>query len=182
MSKYAPSRRQPIRSALLPLPMLAAVLVWFGWLNGANAGTVGNFRFGAVDATAEFIGAPPASQMMMPMHGGAGHGDEVQVVIQLRNDTVRPVTVPFGRIRMLAVDGTEVAAVAGLLGDLTIRPHAAVEERLRFPVPDASQVHDQVRVRIPDGDGNRTLTVPLHRPGSGAASGSATHVHDRDHR
>jgi hypothetical protein len=189
MPEHTPSRRQPIRGALLLLPMLAAALAWFGWLGGVDAGTAGNLSFGAVDATAEFVSAPPMNQMMMPMHSGADHGDQIQVAVQLRNDTDRPVTVPFGRIRMVTADGAEVAAVAGLVGDLTIRPHAAVEERLRFPAPDADKAHhtNEVRMRIPDGDGSRALTVSLHRPGADpssgadASSGSGTHVHNGGH-
>lgn len=179
MPKRPPSRRPPVRAALLPLPMLVAALVWFGWLGGADAGTAGNLGIGAVDATAELVSAPPMNQMMMPMHDGADDGDQIQVVIQLRNDTDRPAVVPFGRVRLLSAGGAEAAAVAGLVGDLTIRPHAAVEERLRFPAPAA----DQVRLRVPDGDGSRTLTLSLRRPGAGppSGSGSGTQVHAGDH-
>jgi hypothetical protein len=183
MPKRPPTRRPPILGALLPLPLIVAVLTWYGWLGGAatnvaaNVGVAGNLSFGAVDATAEYVSAPPANQMMMPMHSGAGHDDEIQVAIQVRNDTDRPVTVPFGRVRLLPPGGTEVAAVAGLLGDLRIRPHAAVEERLRFPAVDAAQV----QLRIPDGDRSRTLTVPVRRSGPAAPSGSPTHAHNGNH-
>jgi hypothetical protein len=181
MPKYRPSRRQPILGALLPLPAIVAALMWFGVQGPLDRGTAGNLSFGVVDATAEFVSPPPMSQMMMP-HSGADHGGEIQVTLQFRNDTDRPVTIPFGRLRMRSANGTDVAPVAGLLGDLPIRPHAAVEERLRFPAPDADQAHqpDQVQLRIPDGDAGRTLTLPLRRPGSATPSGPSGH--HGDHR
>ena len=124
---------------------------------------------GVVSATAEFLPAPSAAQMMMPMDAGMQHDDELQVVLQLRNDTDEVRTVPFDRIAVLGADGERVGATGGLVGDLVMRPHAGAEERLRFPAQDGDTVH----LSVPAGDGDRVLDLPLN----GGAAVTPSHHH-----
>jgi hypothetical protein len=107
--------------------------------------------------------------MMMPMDAGMQHDDELQVVLQLRNDTDEVRTVPFDRIAVLGADGARVAATGGLVGDLVLRPHAGAEERLRFPAQDGGTVH----LSVPAQDGDRVLDLPL----SGGATVTPSHHH-----
>jgi hypothetical protein len=136
---------------LLPLTCLAALAA----APFAAASTEPGAR--VVAARAVLLPAPSMSQMMMPMDAGMQHGDELQVVLELRNDTDTAQTVPFGRIALLGSDGTRVPATGGLVGDLELRPHAGAEERLRFPAPDG----DRVRLSVPAGAGDGVLELTV---------------------
>jgi hypothetical protein len=147
------------RAVLGVLPMLAAAVLTVGaqtvGLLSGNAGAA----TGVLDARAELLPAPAANQMMMPMDAGMQHSDEVQVTLALRNDSDAEVTVPFDRVAMLAADGSRVEATGGLVGDLVLRPHAAAEERLRFPAPEAGA--EVFHLAVPEGSSERTLDLPL---------------------
>lgn len=147
---------------LLPLPLLVAAVVGVGMAVPEPAtGPPAEWSAGWVDARATFLPAPPMNQMIAPMP--MNHSDQVQVVLQLHNTTDAPVTVPFNEIRLhldQVGNGVPVAATSGLDVPQTIRPHAAVEERLRFNAPPHS---DRVRLTIPDGSGEITLALRVVR-------------------
>ena len=155
-----PGRR---RLLLGVLPMVCA-----GALVAAPFASAAGPTAEVVSATAAFLPAPSADQMMMPMDAGMQHDDELQVVLQLRNDTDEVQTVPFDRIAVLAAGGERVAATGGLVGDLVLRPHAGAEERLRFPAQDGDTVH----LSVPAEDGDRVLDLPL-----GGAALTPSHQH-----
>lgn len=154
MASHPTRSRRRVVLGLVPLPLLAAAALGAGLLNGGAAGAAG-----VLDARAELLPAPAAGQMMMPMDAGMQHSDEVQVTLALRNDSDAEMTVPFDRVAMLAADGSRVEATGGLVGDLVLRPHAAAEERLRFPAPDAGA--EVFHLAVPEGAGERTLDLPL---------------------
>ena len=143
---------------LLPLPLLVVVTVGVPHLFAATAtsGTV-EVGYGQVSGQARHLPMPPMDQMMMPMAESGDHGDEIQVVLQLRNDTDAVATVPFERVRMHADDGSWVEPTDGLRGDLVLRPHASAEERLRF----SGHTTSSVQISVPDGDDDRTLTLAV---------------------
>ncbi|MGZ4653434.1 hypothetical protein [Oryzihumus sp.] len=144
---------------LVPLPALVLGLLLLPRGSGSADPTTVRLGFGLVAGRALLVPMPSMSQMMMPMAEGGQHGDEVQVTLQLRNDSDSVVRVPFSRVRMVGAAGTDVVPSEGLQGVLVLRPHAAVEERLRFPAPSAARV----RIRVPDGPEDRLLTLPVTR-------------------
>ncbi len=147
-------------AGLLVLPVIVVLLLGWARHDSESVGS-SQFSFGPVAAHGVLLPMPPMAQMMMPMAEGGTHGDELQVTVQVRNDTDRAVTVPFGRVHLLAADGSAVAASDGLQGDLALRPHAVAEERLRFPA--ATPGARQVRLSIPDGRTTHVLMVPVGR-------------------
>jgi hypothetical protein len=154
--------RRRLLLGLLPLACAAALAAApFASAAGSSAGVVA--------ASAVVVPAPSADQMMMPMDAGMQHGDELQVVLELRNDTDAEQTVPFDRIALVTPGGERVGATGGLVGDLVLRPHAGAEERLRFPAQDGNRV----QLSVPEGDGDRVLDVPL----SGAPATTPSHHH-----
>jgi hypothetical protein len=167
-----------VLTALLPLPLLAAATIWFG-VHGAGqqtaeaTGPSAGLSFGHVDIRAALLPAPAMGQMMTPMDTSAGHEDEIQVVLALRNDTGSPVTVPFDRVHVVAGDGQHITATAGLLGDMVLRPHASAEERLRFP----AQAGDHIQIAIPDGNREVAVRVPVRLPPGAAPATTASHQH-----
>jgi hypothetical protein len=154
--------RRRLLLGLLPILAVGALIAApFASASGPTAGVI--------SATAEFLPAPSADQMMMPMEPGMQHDDELQVVLQLRNDTDEVKTVPFDRIALLGSGGKRVEATGGLVGDLVMRPHAGAEERLRFPAQDSQTVH----LSVPGQNGDRVLDLPL----SGGAALTPSHHH-----
>ena len=136
--------RRRLLLGVLPLTCAAALVAApFASASGGSAGVVA--------ATAVVLPAPSSAQMMMPMDARMQHDDELQVVLQLRNDTDAGQTVPFDRIALLDPDGNGSQPTGGLVGDLVLRPHAGAEERLRFPAPDGDQVHLSVPRRTATG-------------------------------
>ncbi len=150
---------------LLPLPLVVAGLL-FATQGPASRSTSPQLSFGPVAARAAVVPMPAMADMMMPMAEGGQQGDEVQVTLQLRNDTDAVVTVPFGRVRVIAADGSAVAPSEGLQGDLVLRPHSAAEERLRFPA-GTSAAPTALRLNVPDGSAppsdDHLLTLPVQR-------------------
>lgn len=147
------------RLAVLPLPLALVGVLTFGQLTASSVESdSARLSFGTVSGRAAALPMPPASQMMMPMAESGDHGDELQVVLRIGNDTDAPVTVPFGRVHLVDGQGASVVPSQGLVGDLVLRPHASAEERLHFTDPATPTV----RVAVPDGDGEQviTLTVP----------------------
>lgn len=151
---------------LLPLPLLVAAVVGVGLAAPEPAtGPPAEWSAGWVDARAALLPAPPMNQMIAPMP--MDHSDQVQVVLQLHNTSDVPVTVAFDQIRLHfdgTGDGAPVAAAAGLSTPQVIRPHAAVEERLRFTAPPHA---DRVRLTIPDGSGQIALALRAVPPDQG---------------
>jgi hypothetical protein len=177
MRNHFRARRGVVITALLPLPLLAAVTIWFG-VHGTGEppsvrGPSTGLSFGQVDVRAELLPAPAMGQMMMPMDSSSGHDDEIQVVLALRNDTGSPVTVPFDRVHVVDGDGHQITATAGLLGELVLRPHASAEERLRFP----AQAGNHVELAIPDRDRELILRVPVGLPAGAAPPTTSSHQH-----
>jgi len=159
-------RRRRLFLVLLPLACVAALAATpFAW--AANAPGAG-----VVQARAVLLPAPSMSQMMTPMDPGMQHADELQVVLDVRNDSDSPRTIPFDRIALLGADGERTAAIGGLVGDLPLRPHAAAEERLRFPAPDGNRV----RLSVPDGSGDRVLELAVESA-AGSTTASSGHHH-----
>ena len=143
---------------LLPVPMLVVLIVVLPHVvAAASADPTVEVSFGQVTGQARHLPMPPMDQMMMPMAESGDHGDEIQVVLQLRNDTDAVSTVPFERVRMHADDGSWVEPTDGLRGDLVLRPHASAEERLRF----TGHTTSSVQISVPDGDDDRTLTLAV---------------------
>ena len=154
--------RRRLLLGVLPLTCAAALVAApFASASGGSAGVVA--------ASAVVLPAPSSAQMMMPMDPGMQMDDELQVVLELRNDSDAEQTVPFDRIALLGPDGERVEATGGLVGDLVLRPHAGAEERLRFPAPDG----DTVQLAVPQGDGERVLDLPL----TGGAAVTPSHHH-----
>ncbi|MGO4596728.1 hypothetical protein [Terrabacter sp. 2RAF25] len=146
--------------AVVPMPLVVAGLVLVGHvLPQPDSGSSARLSFGPVSAQVVALPMPPASQMMMPMAESGDHGDELQVVLRIGNDTDAPVTVPFARVHLEGADGAAVAPSQGLQGDLLLRPHATAEERLHFTDPASATV----RVVVPDGSDDRVLTVAVSR-------------------
>lgn len=161
-------RTGPPRRVLLGLlPLLAVAAVTAGLLGAGAAATSG-----VLDARAELVPAPATGSMMMPMDAGMQHADEVQVTLAVHNDTDAVLTVPFDRIAVLGAGGARVEATGGLVGDLVLRPHAAAEERLRFPATGAATL----RLAVPDGPGERTLDLPVRGIDVGAPLPPVSHA------
>lgn len=147
-------------AALVPMPLAVAGVLLVGHLMPSPAaGSSARLSFGPVTAQVVALPMPPASQMMMPMAESGDHGDELQVVLRLGNETDAPVTVPFSRVHLERSDGSAAAPTQGLQGDLLLRPHATAEERLHFADPSSPTV----RVVVPDGPDDRVLTVAVSR-------------------
>jgi hypothetical protein len=146
--------------ALLPLPLAVVGVLLVGHLMpNSDSGSSVRLSFGPVTAQVLALPMPPASQMMMPMAESGDHGDELQVVLRIGNDTDAPVTVPFSRVHLERADGSTATPTQGLQGDLLLRPHATAEERLHFADPSSPTV----RVTVPDGSDDRVLTVAVSR-------------------
>jgi hypothetical protein len=157
----APRHRRLVLG-LLPL-MCAGALVAAPFASAADSAA------GVVEARAVLVPAPSADQMMMPMDAGMQHADEVQVVLELRNDTDAEQTVPVDRVALIGAAGERVGATGGLVGDLVLRPHAGAEERLRFP----AQGGDRLRLSVPEAGGERVLDLPV----TGATATTPNHHH-----
>jgi hypothetical protein len=150
--------------SLLPLPLLAGATVGVGvaWPE-PTVTTPARWESGWLDATATLIPAMPMKDMIAPMP--MDHSPEVQVVIQMRNTTSGPVTVAFEKTRLWiagAQDGEPAEATAGQFGARTIRPHAAIEERLRFRAPHGA---DRVRLTVPNGGDEMAVALKVRQPG-----------------
>lgn len=149
--------------ALVPLPLLATAAVGIAVAapDPPVVSLPARWDAGWVDATATLLPPHRMDQMFAPMP--MDHGPQVQIVLQLRNTTGDPVTVPFEQVR-LHIDGagadSPAEVVAGVGGPRIIQPHAAVEERLRYRAPHGAA---RVRLTVPSGPDRIRIELPVQR-------------------
>lgn len=163
----------------VPLPLLAVVAVGFAVAapEPAVVSLPARWAGGWVDATATLLPAHRTDQMIAPMP--MDHSPQVQVVLQLRNTTGHPVTVPFEQVRLHigGAGGNPPAEVlAGARGPRTVHPGASVEERLRYRAPHGAE---RARLVVPGGGEQIAIDLPVlpseqHGP---PATGGAPHGH-----
>jgi hypothetical protein len=145
--------------SLLPLPLLAAAAVGVG-----VAWPVISPARWELDATATLLPAMQMKDMMTPMMG-MDDSPQVQVVIQMRNTTSEPATVAFDKTRLWidgAQDGEPAEDTEAQFAPRMIRPHAAIEERLRFRAPHGA---DRVRLTVPNGGDEMAVALRVDQPG-----------------